>query len=251
MKIFAPALIATSLLVSAPLVMADKVTTERVKFASGTSGTSIQGEVKGYDTMQYLVGAKGGQAMTVSLATKSTSTYFNIFAPGKKPGADEAMFAGDRDGSTYQGTLPANGDYLIQVYLYRNAARKNETAAFTLDVSVNAGSATVDGVEGDANVSGTDLNATGVMPCTREAGQPMMSCAFGVIREGNGKGSVTISWPDGGSRVIFFESGKPASFDQSEADGGAKMLVEQNADLFMVKIGDQRFEFPDAVINGG
>ena len=251
MKFFASALIATGLLVSAPLAMADKVTTERVKFASGTSGASIDGKIMGHDTMQYLVGASGGQAMTVSLATKSTSTYFNIFAPDKKPGADEAMFAGDRDGSTFQGKLPATGDYLIQVYLFRSAARKNETAVFTLDVEIKAADATADGAGGDTKVAGTDFNATGSMPCAREAGQPMGSCEFGVIREGNGKGSITISWPDGGSRVIFFEAGKPVGYDESEADGGAKMTVEQNADLFMVKIGKQRFEFPDAVINGG
>jgi hypothetical protein len=103
----------------------------------------------------------------------------------------------------------------------------------------------------DALVSGTNFNATGNIPCARSAGQPMTTCRFGVARKGQGNGSVTVFWPDGGSRVIFFENGIPANFDRSQADGNVRMIVNQNADLFTVTIGEQRFEIPDAVITGG
>ncbi len=103
----------------------------------------------------------------------------------------------------------------------------------------------------DALVPGTGFNATGSIPCARYADQPMTNCQFGVIRNGIGKSSLTVFWLDGGSRVILFEGGKPTSYDESEADAGAKMTVVRNADLFMVKIGGQRFEIPEAVISGG
>jgi hypothetical protein len=103
----------------------------------------------------------------------------------------------------------------------------------------------------DALVPGTKFHATGNIPCARSAGQPMGSCKFGVVRAGQGNGVVTVFWPDGGNRVIFFEKGAPASFDQSQADGNARMSVSRNADLFMVTIGAQRFEIPEAVISGG
>jgi hypothetical protein len=74
---------------------------------------------------------------------------------------------------------------------------------------------------------------------------------FGVIRKGNGNGSITVFWPDGGNRVIFFDDGTPSYYDQSQADGGAKMRVGKSSDLHTAKIGDQRFEIPDAVITGG
>lgn len=103
----------------------------------------------------------------------------------------------------------------------------------------------------DVKVPGTNFHATGTIPCARNAGQPMTQCKFGVIRKGNGNGSVTVFWADGGNRVIFFENGTPNRYDQSQADGGAKMTVSKSSDLYTVKIGDQRFEIPDAVMTGG
>lgn len=65
----------------------------------------------------------------------------------------------------------------------------------------------------------------------------MANCKFGVVRSGNGSAKVTVFWPDGGSRIIYFEKGAPTSFDQSLADGDARMTVNLNADLFMITIG--------------
>ena len=79
----------------------------------------------------------------------------------------------------------------------------------------------------------------------------MTTCDFGVVREGDGSGYVKVFWPDGGNRVLFFEDGAPVAFDQSEADGDATMTVEKEVDLYRVRIGEQRFEIPEAVILGG
>ena len=136
MKSFAAAVISISLLVAAPLAMADDIKTERVQFEQGTSGAKIKGTITGYETMHYMIGAKAGQLMDVKLVTKSTSTYFNIFAPGKIPGQAEAMFIGDTGGDHFNGKLPESGDYLIQVYLYRSAARKGKKASFDLNVEI-------------------------------------------------------------------------------------------------------------------
>ena len=107
------------------------------------------------------------------------------------------------------------------------------------------------GGSADAKVPGTNFHATGEVPCSREEGAPRVRCKFGVVREGNGNGSITIDWPDGGNRVIFFEDNTPMSFDRSEADGNAEMTVGQKDDTYQVKIGPQRFEIPSAVMTGG
>lgn len=229
------------------LASADAVLKERITFAKGTSSATLSGTVKGRDSMEYMLGAASGQHMRAKLTSPSNSIYFNVFAPGKLPGKDEALFIGDTGGDTFDGVLPASGDYMIQVYLYRNAARAGERATFTLDVAVDAQA----GSSGDALVPGTQFNATGEVGCARDAGQPLGQCKFGVIRQGGGKAELTVFWPDGGSRVIFFEGGQPVRYDESQADGGAKLSFSKNADLFTVTVGTQRFEFPEAAINGG
>jgi hypothetical protein len=251
MRFFAGIGMCFAFLMAVPVAMADDIKTERIQFERGTSGATIRGAIKGRETMHYLVGAQAGQVMDVRLSTKNTSTYFNIFAPGKTPGEDEAMFIGDTGGDRFSGSLPANGDYLIQVYLYRNAARRGETSAFDLKIEIGAGNGMSQGGTEDALVPGTDFNATGQIPCVREAGQPMGQCDFGVKREGGGKGSITVFWPDGGNRVIYFEGNVPSSYDQSEADGGAQMTVDEDNGIFTVKIGGQRFELFEAIMAGG
>ena len=148
-------------------------------------------------------------------------------------------------------TVSANGEYSVSVYMMRSAARRDEVANFTLEVAIDAPASTTDVTSPDAKLAGTDFNATGQIPCARQAGQPMNQCEFGVKREGNGNGMITVFWPDGGNRVIFFEMNTPTSFDQSQADGNAQMVVDQNSDLYIVTIGDQRFEIPEAVMTGG
>ncbi len=331
------------------------IRTEEVRFPAGASGTTIKGSIKGRDSVSYVLGAKAGQTMSVALDSANTSIYFNVYAPGKGPG-DEALAVSEITGpmvpemNRFEGVLPADGKYIISVYLYRNAARAGQKADYSLSIAIGgkAASATpsakpkgdfadslsggpdfweVTGVsandtlnmraeptakapilsrfangvilankgcretsgqrwclvaipqtgeegwvsgrylrEGpadpfgmaaggggqqDALVAGTDFNATGDIPCARNAGQPMGMCPFGVKRNGGGNGWVTVSWPDGGSRTIYFEMGRPSSYDQSQADGDKTLMVGQNADLFIVTIGDERFEIPDAVINGG
>jgi len=108
---------------------------EQVKFPRGASGTSIKSSIVGYQGVNYTLDAKAGQTMTVKLQSSNLSNYFNIYAPGKGPG-DEAMVIGDINGNSYSGVLPSTGTYTIQVFLMRNAARRNEKASYTLDISV-------------------------------------------------------------------------------------------------------------------
>ncbi|GHC54096.1 SH3 domain-containing protein [Neogemmobacter tilapiae] len=103
----------------------------------------------------------------------------------------------------------------------------------------------------DALVPGTDFNATGTVDCARTAGALTESCAFGVTRQGNGNGVVTIEWPDGRSRVIVFASGEAVAYDQSEAEKDTAMSAVRDGSDSIVTIGQERFVIPDAVIWGG
>lgn len=98
---------------------------------------------------------------------------------------------------------------------------------------------------------GSDFSATGQIRCVRDRDAADEMCDFGVVREGNGNGSITVFWPDGGSRVIYFENGTPVRFDQSGADGDVEMTATRDGDTNIVFVGESRFEIPDAAIFGG
>lgn len=112
------------------------IPSSRVQFPKGSTGTSIQGQLKGpdKDAHDHVLRAKAGQRMTVSMSTASTSTYFNVLPPGS---SGEALFAGERmGGSSWTGELPADGEYTVRVYLNRAAARQGRSASYTLKISV-------------------------------------------------------------------------------------------------------------------
>lgn len=341
---------------AAPAVQAQQaepeLRSEQVRFAPGTTGTTIRERVTGRETVAYTLGAEAGQRMQISLTSNNTATYFNVYAPGTGPG-DAALAGGDQTGpympdlNRFDGVLPRSGEYTISVYLYRNAARRGEQADFTLDIvitgdtgetvtgdfadglqggpdvwQVEAGDglnlrdapstggrvvmnlpsgqtlrnlgcrmaegrrwcrvATLDdpGVEAwaagdflvegsggmatrlpsmvpveqgqeDALVPGTSFNATGQVECRSGPGAEPQLCDFGVVREGNGTGTVTVALPGGRSRVIFYDGGLPVSYDKSEADGDLAFEAARIDDGYMVSIGPARFVIPDAVIYGG
>lgn len=108
---------------------ADKV--ERHTVDATTPGTkTLRGKIRGYDTAEYKVQLRQGQALAVGMKTNSRSNYFNITAPG----AQEAMFNGSINGLDYRGKVEHDGEYTVNVYLMRNAARRNERASYTLTV---------------------------------------------------------------------------------------------------------------------
>jgi hypothetical protein len=242
-------LMAWFLLLTAPIVFAaDDIRTERVHFKKGANSAVVESSIKGYETVDYVLRARAGQYMNVSLATKHGATYFNILAPGEN---EVAMFNGSVSQNQYEGTLPASGDYKIRVYMMRSAARRNEVAHYRLEMIVDgAGQPAAHAPNHDAKVPGTGFHATGNIPCSMGKGRSTGSCVFGVKREGNGSATVTVTKVDGSQRVIFFEKGRAIGYDQSQADSGG-FKAKKEADLNIIHIGKERYEIPDAVILGG
>ncbi|WP_312440451.1 hypothetical protein [Janthinobacterium sp.] len=108
----------------------DPVRHEKVALAQGAPMQKLSGKIKGYATVEYSVTAPVGGKLAIRLNSANTSAYFNLSLDG----ADEALFVGSRDGNRYQGDIAAPGRYKVQVYLMRNAARKNQTASYVLEI---------------------------------------------------------------------------------------------------------------------
>jgi len=124
--------------------------------------------------------------MVVDFKTGNPSAYFNVTAPG----ADSAMFIGSTSGNRFDDELPADGVYTIRVYLMRNAARRNETAQYTLKVSI-AGAPKAAAAMPAAAIGPTKYDASGKLKCS--AGQSSLDrwCRFRVVRD-KARGSAEI-----------------------------------------------------------
>ncbi len=94
------------------------------------------------------------------------------------------------------------------------------------------------------------FDATGNIPCAQYPGQPMGQSEFGVARAGGGYATVVVKKSDGRTRAIFFRMGKPIGADTSEADPG-DFSATREGDLNIIRIGNERYEIPDAVVLGG
>lgn len=235
-----------ALIVGVRSVFAEDIQTHSIKFAPGASSATVKSSITGRQIVDYKLRAKAGQTMSVALKTSNNANYFNVLPPGSK---DVAVFIGSTSGNEWSGTLEADGEYTVRVYLMRSAGRRDEKANFTLTVGITGTPAGI-ARSSDAKVPGTPYHATGQVPCATAAGQPTGSCAFGVVRQGGGTGTVTVTKPDGRTRSIFFEKGRAVGYDMSQADRGEFSAAKQG-DLSIIRIGAERYEIPDAAIFGG
>lgn len=119
-----------AVLLAVPVHAVDR--NERVRFARGATSKALAGSIRGNDWVNYIVGARAGQTLSVNFRSPNGAAYFNVWAPG----SDEAIFVGSNEGNSFAGTLSVSGDYRVQVYLYRNAARRGERAPYRLTIGV-------------------------------------------------------------------------------------------------------------------
>lgn len=244
------ALLLTALaLTTSPLWAQSGITEYAVQFPRGKSGTTIQGSLRGDETVDYKLRAAAGQEMKIRL--KPSTVYFNVLPPGSK---DVALFVGSRDGDTFTGTLAEGGEYRIRVYQMGSAKSSGKARNFKIEVSITGAAAAGAAAAPSDHIERAGqgrFDATGKIPCAWATGQPMNQCDFGVARAGGGTATVVVTRPDGRKRTIFFEKGKAISADLSQADGDMTFRVTKEADLFMIRAGRERYEIPEAAIFGG
>jgi hypothetical protein len=219
------------------------IRTERVQFAAGASAADVKGQLKGDETVDYKVRAAAGQKITVALKGSNRQNYFNV-----NPPESEIAWHVGQDGGPFTGTLPADGDYTIRVYLMRAAARRNEASAFTLSVSVTGKPLPPLPASQDALVPGTSFHASTKVTCATMIDPKPQPCDAFVVRRGvDGTGTVEVRGRDGYRRRILFVAGKPVSDDAPDP-----LVATRRGDLTIVTFGtDERFEIPDALVTGG
>ena len=313
------------LLTVATIALAQDVRRETLDIAQVNDLRILEGTITGREIVDYQVSGKRSQILSVDLLTSNPASYFNLLRAGSK----QAIFIGSNRGTVADLPLPESGAYVIRVYLMRSAARRDETARYSLGISLGrpefadglsggpdywkvstgggfalnlragpsiryeaigklrngevlqnrgcrltggerwcAVRATHTGVTGwvagrfvvesaaplrAAMAKGGPVgngeqpfDATGVVPCAVHTGQPMRQCPFGVIRAGLGNAGLWLALGDETERHILFEGGVPVTTNSAET-----MSFEKTGDLFLIHVGDERFEVPEAVVTGG
>ncbi|WLH36405.1 hypothetical protein PSH79_03690 [Pseudomonas sp. FP2196] len=120
-----------------------------VVYKSGYGSVQFKQSIKGYKTAEYKLNAKAGQILTVGFKTSNNSANFNVTAKG----ADYALFNGSIMGNHFIGSLPADSEYTVQVYLMRNAARRDEVANYEISLILANGDAVDNSQSFDQNLA--------------------------------------------------------------------------------------------------
>jgi len=111
LRIFVSFLLTAFVLALASITSADGIT-KRVKFARGKSSAVVSGAVIRGDRDTYIVGAKVGQRMSVSITSLENNAVFQVMDDD----GNYLQNAGEEDDATnWNGKLPWTGDYKIIV----------------------------------------------------------------------------------------------------------------------------------------
>lgn len=102
----------------------------RVRFAKGDSSTALKGKISGYRYIDYLVSAKSGQTMAVSLNSANLGCSFVIFHSNME-NVEDAVSVTD-----FKKKLDTTDNYIVRVLLPRSAARRKEVADYALRITI-------------------------------------------------------------------------------------------------------------------
>ncbi|MCA0873697.1 hypothetical protein LCL97_22925 [Seohaeicola saemankumensis] len=92
--------------------------TERVTFASGTSGAELTGSLQPQESSRYILGARDGQFLYFRLAAQGPGMTYVIYNPDGSVLLDE--MSADQE---YRGQLWQSGDHIVEVYNTSNSAQ--------------------------------------------------------------------------------------------------------------------------------
>ena len=107
---------------SSTLIAQAQNRTRRIRFARGKTSATVNDSVVRGTRDIYLLGARAKQRMSISITSVEDNAVFDVVAPNGRVIESEV--------TSWEGSLPRNGDYRIVV----GGTRGNAT--YTLDVSI-------------------------------------------------------------------------------------------------------------------
>jgi hypothetical protein len=103
-----------------------------VQFQRGATSTTLKGVIRGDGDATFVLQTVEGQVLQTLLTVSNRSCYFNAFEPGQPVAAHNGSISGNEFGRS-----PTKaGTYRFQIYMMRNAARRNETCRYSLSIEL-------------------------------------------------------------------------------------------------------------------
>ncbi|MEM1235185.1 MAG: hypothetical protein AAGH70_13775, partial [Pseudomonadota bacterium] len=94
------------------------------------------------------------------------------------------------------------------------------------------------------------FDARGEVPCAQERGEPMGLCRAGVARGTGGDATIIVTFPNGFARRLTFRNGEFVFADTTMSGNGTDIDWQVTEGLHAIRVDDQRFDLPQALIFG-
>ncbi len=239
------------LLAAQPAWSQPQIEQRPVPFKTGESSATIQGQLKGDQTIDYTLRAAAGQLMVVKFKPSNPSATFNVLPPG----SEEAIFIGSTLGNHFSGELKTDGVHTVRVYLMRSAARRNESTNYTLEVAVSGGAKPVSAAPAANTVAAANKgparwDASGTVKCSAGSDPFDKACGFRVVRKLSKKSAdIWVGNAANGEADHRFLHDENQVFT---SDDRSKLAWQRKDDDGWVSVDGKEFYFlPDALIHGG
>jgi hypothetical protein len=95
------------------------------------TGNVVVGTLRGDLGANYILAATARQRIWFDLQSANPNAYFNI----RRSGAVQPIYIGSVRGNSVIITFPSRGDWIVEVYLTRNAALAGQVADYRLTIS--------------------------------------------------------------------------------------------------------------------
>ncbi len=94
-----------------------------------------------------------------------------------------------------------------------------------------------------------EFEAVGEVRCAQEVGQPLGACGAKVARA-EGSAAVVVTFPNGFSRTLTFSDREFLRGNATMSGVGTDTDWRLDGGMFHVRVDDQRFELPEALVFG-
>ena len=203
--------------------------------------TALQQDV--VDTMVPRPPQDGG-ARRWSVAAGGTLNLYDA------PSADATIVEVVEDGTVLSNLGCEQGDDQIwcAVQPFKGGARSFAAAAFLVPARGPDGIVPIGPDDSRRRVRKHDFDERGEIRCAQERGQALSTCTVGVARGGGGDATVVVTFPNGFARTLYFVHGEFTSANATMSGVGTDTDWQIDGGLHMIRVDDQRYELPQALI---